>query len=201
MYQECRHIKPNGSRCKSPALKEKAYCYFHIRVHKIARNQSAPAIPYEQQDLEIPFLEDRGAVQVALSEVVGALATRRVDFKRAALMIYALQVASSNAKNPADLVALQPVREASENDQGEELAPELTTYEPDDEEYDDDREPTLAELLMGGIKLRQEAHEADRKREEAYRSGAWNEEEDDAGEDENDEQDYIEGGEYGQQEV
>jgi hypothetical protein len=69
MYKECRHIKPNGCKCKSPALKDKPYCYYHIRVHGIARNSSATS-PYEQKELQIPFLEDRGAVQVALSEVV-----------------------------------------------------------------------------------------------------------------------------------
>ena len=130
MYQECRHIKPNGSKCHSPAMKERPYCYYHLRVHKIALSQRAPAIPFEQQDLEIPFLEDRGAVQVAISEVVSALAARRIEFKRAALMIYALQVASSNAKIPADLVAAQPVRDASQDEQGEELAPKPSPTSP-----------------------------------------------------------------------
>jgi len=186
MYQECRHIKPNGSKCPSPAMKERPYCYYHLRVHKLTLGASSPGIPYEQQDLEIPYLEDRGAVQIALSEVVSALAQRRIEFKRAALMIYALQVASSNAKTPADLVAVEQVRDASENEHGEQLAPETTTYEPDDEEYDDDREPTMAELLMGGIKLRQEYHENERKEEEAAAARLLrgdDEEEDEEGED------------------
>ncbi len=28
-YPLCRHIRTNGLRCKSPALTEAPYCYFH----------------------------------------------------------------------------------------------------------------------------------------------------------------------------
>ncbi len=160
MYKECRHIKPNGCKCKSPALKDKPYCYYHIRVHGITRISSVTS-PYEQKELQIPFLEDRGAVQIALSEVVSALASHHIEFKRAALMIYALQVASSNAKVPTDLVALQQVRDASENEEGEELAPEITTYEPDDEEYQEaNHEPTLADLLVAEMRRQREEDQA-----------------------------------------
>ena len=62
MYKECRHIKPNGCKCKSPALKDKPDCYYHIRVHGIARNSNATS-PYEQKELQIPLLEDRGAAR------------------------------------------------------------------------------------------------------------------------------------------
>jgi hypothetical protein len=160
MYKECRHIKPNGCKCKSPALKDKPYCYYHIRVHGIARNPNSLA-PYEHKDLQIPFLEDRGAVQIALSEVVSALAGHRIEFKRAALMIYALQVASSNAKVPADLVTLEQVRDSAENEAGEELAPEVTTYEPGDDEYQDaNHEPGLADILLAEIHRHRNEHEA-----------------------------------------
>jgi hypothetical protein len=97
----------------------------------------------------------------ALSEVVSALASHHIEFKRAALMIYALQVASSNAKIPADLIALQQVRDASENEEGEELAPEITTYEPDDEEYEEaNREPSLADLLLAEVRRHREEDQA-----------------------------------------
>lgn len=160
MFKECRHIKPNGCKCKSPALKDKPYCYYHIRVHRIAR-YTGPLAPHEHKDLQIPFLEDRGAVQIALSEVVSALANHRIEFKRAGLLIYALQVASSNARIPADLVALEQVRDASEDESGEELAPEITTFEPDDEEYQEaNHEPTLAEILMAEVHRHRDEHEA-----------------------------------------
>ena len=47
--------------------------------------------------LDFPPLEDRHAIQVALSLVITALAENRIDPKLAALLFYGLQVASSNA--------------------------------------------------------------------------------------------------------
>jgi hypothetical protein len=162
MYKECRHIKSNGCKCHSPALKGKPYCYYHIRVHRFAHNASNPPAPFEQKDMQIPFLEDRGAVQIALSEVVSALASHHIEFKRAALMIYALQVASSNAKNAADIVAIQQVRDISENEEGDELAPEVTAPDPEDEGYQQaDREPSIADLLWPEVLKQRARYEAE----------------------------------------
>jgi hypothetical protein len=155
MFQECRHIKSNGSKCRAAALKGKAYCYYHFRLHTIVSRAAAPTAPYEQRELEMPFLEDRGAVQIALSEVVSAIAARRIDHKSAALLVYALQVASSNAKNAGDIVADQQVREQFETEEGEQLAPEVTTLEPNDEGYlNEYGEPSLADLLLAEVRRR-----------------------------------------------
>ena len=162
MFQECRHIKSNGSKCRGAALKGKCYCYFHFRVHAIVRRSAAPTAPYEQKELEMPFLEDRGAVQIALSEVVSAIAGKRIDYKRAGLLVYALQVASSNAKNMTDIVADQQVRDRSENEEGDELAPEATTLEPNDEGYlNEYGEPTLAQILLNEVKRHRDAANAE----------------------------------------
>jgi hypothetical protein len=153
MFHECRHIKASGSKCHAAALSEKPYCYYHHRAHQSIGRAAAPSAPYEQKELEMPFLEDRGAVQIALSEVVSAIANHRIDLKRAGLLIYALQVASSNAKNPQDLIATQQVRERSENEAGDELAPEITTYEKEDPEYvPADDELTLRDLLLREVR-------------------------------------------------
>jgi hypothetical protein len=133
MFQECRHIKPNGSKCHSPAMQDKPYCYYHIRMRRLSKVSTAP---FESKAMEVPFLEDRGAVQIALSEVVSALAEHRIDYKRASLMIYALQVASANAKNPNDLIAANQVRETSQNEEGEELGPEESGYEDAEESHE-----------------------------------------------------------------
>jgi hypothetical protein len=34
MYPECRHVKPSGGLCSSPALSESNWCYFHKRLHE-----------------------------------------------------------------------------------------------------------------------------------------------------------------------
>jgi hypothetical protein len=34
MYPECRHVKPSGGLCSSPALSRSNWCYFHKRLHE-----------------------------------------------------------------------------------------------------------------------------------------------------------------------
>ena len=116
----CRHIKTNGARCGSPALTQTTFCYFHHglrKSHAKPQPNDAPAIIHSTlddghgnqrnpliaeyyrpvyADLDLPPLEDRESVQIAISMVVGALAANRIDPKRASMLLYALQVASSN---------------------------------------------------------------------------------------------------------
>jgi hypothetical protein len=135
MYQECRHIKASGSKCKSPALKAETYCYYHFRASQRIVEAIENRAPYSILPLELPLLEDRAAVQVALSEVVHALAAERIELKRASLLIYALQVASSNAKNAENFISAEQVRDSSRNELGQPLAPEPTGYDTEDPEY------------------------------------------------------------------
>ena len=37
MFLACRHIKPNGVRCESPALRGHSFCYFHAKLHSTTR--------------------------------------------------------------------------------------------------------------------------------------------------------------------
>jgi len=48
--------------------------------------------------LDFPPLEDRESIQIAVSMVTSALGQGLIDIKRAGMMLYALQVASANAK-------------------------------------------------------------------------------------------------------
>jgi hypothetical protein len=114
----CRHIKTNGRRCKSPSLGLSAFCYFHSRLHRRHKNllENAPALlennanptssatgqPQYLPDpleLELPPLEDAESIQVSISLLVLALARNRIDSKRAAVLLYGLQLASSNARS------------------------------------------------------------------------------------------------------
>jgi hypothetical protein len=42
LFPTCRHIKPNGVRCGSPALRGKPLCYYHIRPPKKPKRQAIP---------------------------------------------------------------------------------------------------------------------------------------------------------------
>ncbi|MGH9595857.1 MAG: hypothetical protein ACRD3K_03575 [Edaphobacter sp.] len=119
----CRHIKTNGRQCKSPSLGLSAFCYFHSRLHRRHRNlveNSSPLIEtgsnpaasasgaaqtlpdYAAQDaveLDLPPVEDAESIQVALSLLIAALARNRITAKRAAVLLYGLQLASTNARS------------------------------------------------------------------------------------------------------
>ena len=80
MFQECRHIKASGTKCEAPALKSEQFCISHSRSRAHARRH----VDYYQA-IEIPLLEDRSAIQHALTEVARAIANNNMDTKRAGL--------------------------------------------------------------------------------------------------------------------
>jgi hypothetical protein len=119
----CRHIKTNGRRCKSPSLGLSAFCHFHSRLHRRHRNlvetssalvethpnpaSTASGAPRYQPDyaaqdpieLDLPPLEDVESIQVSISLLIAALARNRITAKRAAVLLYGLQLASANARS------------------------------------------------------------------------------------------------------
>ena len=119
MYIECRHIMPNGSKCESPALRGKPFCYFHVRLHQIAARPKS-----DDEPLTIPVLEDRCAIQLTLSQVLSALASGKLDPRRAALLLYGLQIASRNVEQKGFLLPLSNgVTSVEISDDGNELGP------------------------------------------------------------------------------
>lgn len=92
----CQHIKVNGTQCGSPALRRHRLCYFHkswqgARIALGAdRARRAPAV------FDLPLLEDANSIQLALMQVTRLILTGQIDAKHAGLLLYALQIASSN---------------------------------------------------------------------------------------------------------
>ena len=84
----CQHIKFDGLRCQSPALRGKRLCYFHGRIH----------YPRPRRTL-LPLLEDANSVQAVLLSVQRALLEGTVDRDTAHLLLYALDIARANLKN------------------------------------------------------------------------------------------------------
>ncbi len=85
----CQHVRVNGTQCGSPALRGKRHCYFH------SRHQMKPA---RGSIFDFPTLEDANAIQIALMQVIHAIADGKIENKRAGLLLYALQTASYNLK-------------------------------------------------------------------------------------------------------
>lgn len=69
--------------CGSPTLRGERFCYFQ-------HNLSGSRVNI------FPLLKDANAIQLELAEIIRALVDERIDTKRAALVLYALQIASHN---------------------------------------------------------------------------------------------------------
>ncbi len=127
MYMACRHIKPNGLRCKSPALKDNSFCYYHARLHTIGKE---PCGNYGPMRLPVP--EDSASIQISVAQISDALINDRIDAKRAGRLLYALQIASQNIDRGKDIVDRDTVPSATQSSDGDDLAPELRVCRSDE---------------------------------------------------------------------
>jgi hypothetical protein len=131
MYMQCRHIKPNGLPCKSPALKGGDFCFYHSKIHI---NRADPDAKYA--NLELPTPEDPAAIQLSIARINDAILNGRLDLKKAATLHAGLKIASRFI-NPKSLFFETGTVQASEHTtNGDELAPK--EYVCDDDEQCDD---------------------------------------------------------------
>jgi hypothetical protein len=86
--------------------------------------------------LDLPPLEDTASIQLALIDVLQALAANQLDAKRAGLLLYGLQVASANVQKMH--ISNDSVRSVTFTENGTPLAPQDYGY--DVEDYDDEDE-------------------------------------------------------------
>jgi hypothetical protein len=90
----CGQLKADGELCQSRALLGKQFCYYH--EHRgpphidISQNAGAPPIYFC-----LPLLDDATSIQAAITQVCENLLRHRIDSKRAGILLYAMQVASS----------------------------------------------------------------------------------------------------------
>ncbi len=146
-YESCRHIMTNGEQCGSPRMSNYDFCYFHHRAHTHHRtalnggkssevmlpvlDKSGALLgmePAPNQSLDLGLLEDRNSIQIALSTVLNALASGRLDRSRATALLYGLQLASINC--PPELSPHRTKYYVT----GMELSPEGTPLACEDDE-------------------------------------------------------------------
>ena len=137
----CQHIRYHGQRCAAPALRGQTLCHFH--------QHAADPATYEERSLP-PFIEDATSLQIVLMWVIRRLRTGgfhlmdELEYKRAALMLYGLQIACSNLKN------LNAERAQPEATEGERPQPKSVSRAKEKPAANKDGdEPSLAELLLG----------------------------------------------------
>src|ERR1039458_8839375 len=87
----CTHIKVNGVQCGSPALRGEVFCYFHQRMIR------GVATPPKSRLHPIAQIEDAESIQTSLMEVINTLVRNTIDFRRAQLILRALNIAARNA--------------------------------------------------------------------------------------------------------
>jgi hypothetical protein len=166
MYNECRHIFTSGRKCQSPSLKDQDFCYFHQSTRRAPQGnpglQDQPATAVHNL---LP-LEDADTIQLALSDVVLALAANRIDPRRAQILIYGLQVASQNNRHRAAMAAKEPapaqtVRETHEHEDGTLVGP--PRQRPDPEEIPIKERPSLGAILLRQAEAMKAEREAERQ--------------------------------------
>jgi len=102
----CRHIKVNGTQCGSPALRNKIFCFYHHKDRPLPV-ECYSDIEYATGEINLPFFEDAHSIQAVIRQVVQMVLQKRIERKTASLLLYALQIASSNLKR-MDLEKPQP---------------------------------------------------------------------------------------------
>jgi hypothetical protein len=88
----CSHIKVNGVRCGSPALRGEIFCYFHQRMIRGVRT------PPRSRIHPMAMLEDEASIQASLMETINAIVRNQIDVNRARLVLRALHIATRNAR-------------------------------------------------------------------------------------------------------
>jgi hypothetical protein len=88
----CAQRKANGDPCQSPALRGETFCHYHKVMGKPVINlDNGPS-----GHAYLPDFEDAVSIQSAISDVCEMMLHRRIETKEASILLYAMQVASTN---------------------------------------------------------------------------------------------------------
>jgi hypothetical protein len=94
----CRHIKVSGTQCGSPALRHKNFCFYHQQNRPLQVDCYYNPEEYATGEIALPVFEDAHSIQTVIRQVMQMVLQKRLERKTASLMLYALQIASSNLK-------------------------------------------------------------------------------------------------------
>ncbi len=142
---QCRHIKTNGIRCGSPAVRSHYYCYYHAQTQQHQRRHSSAEA--RELPLQLPPLEDAHSIQLALMEIGHAILNDRISDKKAGLLLYMLQTASINLKRLEEDHSEELVRQ-DYPEAAEEMQRLKREAARDPEEQ---RQETLTDILLKGM--------------------------------------------------
>jgi hypothetical protein len=132
MFMACRHIKTNGLRCGSPALRGHQFCYYHSKTHSIGAEPSHTRF----LPIQLPAPEDPAAIQLSVALINNAVLASRIDLKKAAILFTGLKIAAHFIERRQFVDPDEIVQSAEQGDDGNELAP--LDYVCDDDEQCDE---------------------------------------------------------------
>src|SRR6266853_2391654 len=93
----CRQVKVNGTQCGSPAVRSKSFCFYHHQHRPIVAECYSDG-EYSTGAILLPVFEDAHSVQSVIRQVMQMVLQKRIERRTASLLLYALQIASSNLK-------------------------------------------------------------------------------------------------------
>jgi hypothetical protein len=93
----CRHVFTDGHRCGSPSLRDQDLCYYHTRSRREGPCASRAGT------FRLSGIDDRQAIQLALFDVLSRLSAGDIEYKRGSVLLYGLQIASTNLSRTSNI--------------------------------------------------------------------------------------------------
>jgi hypothetical protein len=100
----CLYLKPDGTRCGSPAMRDHHFCYHHETVRKLVPKTGVYMLQYQGKTgepydpYELPYLDNNTAIQIGFMQIIHGVGSGLIEPKRARLMLSALFGASANLR-------------------------------------------------------------------------------------------------------
>jgi len=94
---QCEHIHGSGTRCLSPALHRRSFCYMHWRQreHKLA-------VPPEPE-FQLPTIDSEASVVLASNQIAAAVLAGKLDTKKARVVLACLKMAVDSLRRMEDV--------------------------------------------------------------------------------------------------
>ena len=100
----CQHVKPDGVRCGTPAIRGHKYCYQHTTVRRLIPKTQLHGLyvpgqtgePYKE--FELPYLECGEAIQIGFMQLIHGVAAGLIPEQRGRIMLSALHGAAANLR-------------------------------------------------------------------------------------------------------
>ena len=96
----CSFIKYDDVLCGSPAMRGTDYCYHHTRQMVDAYYGARARRRRSTCRIDLPPLDNLRDINLALGQLMNALAADTIDVRRAKAMLAALRMASDELRRP-----------------------------------------------------------------------------------------------------